>query len=194
MTLEECALDHGDRECWPRVGDKVDHQLVRKNLKAAAINATQERSLFSVLLLRVWSRVLRVWLCRVFGQSERQCSKACLFSFHDFSWQFTIYSWKRFYPTVGILERYKRLTVITYSWKKDKALKQVGRNPASDGGKVAWIYQWDQLYLHWFACLILIVCRKMFFYFLCQARRSTSQLWKPRRCLLWPKKTLRGGS
>ncbi len=53
MTLEECALDHGDRECWPRVGDKVDHQLVRRNLKAAAINATQERSLSSVLLLRV---------------------------------------------------------------------------------------------------------------------------------------------
>ncbi len=159
MTLEECALDHGDRECWPRVGDKVDHQLVRKNLKAAAINATQKRSLSSVLLLRVWSRVLRVWLCRVSGQSEKQCSKACLFNFC--SWLFFtvhILSWKRFYPTVGILERYKRLTAITYSWKKDKTLKQVGRNPASDGGKVAWIYQWDQLYLHWFACLIHTIC------------------------------------
>ncbi len=70
-TLEECAQDQNDKECWPRTGDKVDHQVVRSYTKMpwSAINCFDS---FTVLLLWECIILLRIWLFRGSSQGQRK--------------------------------------------------------------------------------------------------------------------------
>ena len=70
-TLEECAQDQNDKECWPRTGDKVDHQVVRSYTKMpwCAINCFDS---FTVLLLWECIILLRIWLFEGSSQGQRK--------------------------------------------------------------------------------------------------------------------------